>query len=80
MNPQALRDGGLDSLAEDPQFVSVTRKELAEAINIGMEDMEGMAQGIVNGQSGKVTKRKRRPIPVPPGTTSTKPKESTSAV
>ncbi len=68
MNPQALRDGGLDSLAEDPQFVSVTRKELAEAINIGVEDMEGMAQGIVNGQSGKVTKRKRRPIPVPPGT------------
>uniref|UniRef100_A0A672LRP0 Voltage-dependent L-type calcium channel subunit alpha n=1 Tax=Sinocyclocheilus grahami TaxID=75366 RepID=A0A672LRP0_SINGR len=80
MNPQALRDGGLDSLAEDPQFVSVTRKELAEAINIGVEDMEGMAQGIVNGQSGKVTKRKRRPIPVPPGTKSTKPKENTSAV
>uniref|UniRef100_A0A672LSD6 Voltage-dependent L-type calcium channel subunit alpha n=1 Tax=Sinocyclocheilus grahami TaxID=75366 RepID=A0A672LSD6_SINGR len=77
---QALRDGGLDSLAEDPQFVSVTRKELAEAINIGVEDMEGMAQGIVNGQSGKVTKRKRRPIPVPPGTKSTKPKENTSAV
>uniref|UniRef100_A0A8C2L4M9 Voltage-dependent L-type calcium channel subunit alpha n=1 Tax=Cyprinus carpio TaxID=7962 RepID=A0A8C2L4M9_CYPCA len=47
MNPQALRDGGLDSLAEDPKFVSVTRKELAEAINIGMEDMEGMAQGII---------------------------------
>uniref|UniRef100_A0A671MIB9 Voltage-dependent L-type calcium channel subunit alpha n=1 Tax=Sinocyclocheilus anshuiensis TaxID=1608454 RepID=A0A671MIB9_9TELE len=80
MNPQALRDGGLDSLAEDPQFVSVTRKELAEAINIGVEDMEGMAQGIVNGQSGKVTKRKRRPIPVPPGTKSTKPKENISAV
>uniref|UniRef100_A0A8C1KN16 Voltage-dependent L-type calcium channel subunit alpha n=1 Tax=Cyprinus carpio TaxID=7962 RepID=A0A8C1KN16_CYPCA len=80
MNPQALRDGGLDSLAEDPKFVSVTRKELAEAINIGMEDMEGMAQGIVNRQSGKVTKRKRRPIPVPPGTKSTKPKENTSAV
>uniref|UniRef100_A0A8C1KQ09 Voltage-dependent L-type calcium channel subunit alpha n=1 Tax=Cyprinus carpio TaxID=7962 RepID=A0A8C1KQ09_CYPCA len=77
---QALRDGGLDSLAEDPKFVSVTRKELAEAINIGMEDMEGMAQGIVNRQSGKVTKRKRRPIPVPPGTKSTKPKENTSAV
>ncbi len=80
MNPQALRDGGLDSLAEDPQFVSVTRKELAEAINIGEEDMEGMAQGIVNGQSSKITKRKRRPIPVPPGTKSTKPKENTSAV
>uniref|UniRef100_A0A671PJU7 Voltage-dependent L-type calcium channel subunit alpha n=1 Tax=Sinocyclocheilus anshuiensis TaxID=1608454 RepID=A0A671PJU7_9TELE len=80
MNPQALRDGGLDSLAEDPQFVFVTRKELAEAINIGVEDMEGMAQSIVNGQSGKVTKRKRRPIPIPPGTKSTKPKENTSAV
>uniref|UniRef100_A0A672P9U1 Voltage-dependent L-type calcium channel subunit alpha n=1 Tax=Sinocyclocheilus grahami TaxID=75366 RepID=A0A672P9U1_SINGR len=80
MNPQALRDGGLDSLAEDPQFVFVTRKELAEAITIGVEDMEGMAQSIVNGQSGKVTKRKRRPIPIPPGTKSTKPKENTSAV
>uniref|UniRef100_A0A8C1LQ33 Voltage-dependent L-type calcium channel subunit alpha n=1 Tax=Cyprinus carpio TaxID=7962 RepID=A0A8C1LQ33_CYPCA len=67
MNPQALRDGGLDSLAEDPQFVYVTRKELAEAINIGVEDMEGMAQRIVNGQSSKVTKRKCRPIPIPPG-------------
>ncbi|KAL0185901.1 hypothetical protein M9458_017571, partial [Cirrhinus mrigala] len=76
----ALRDGGLDSLAEDPQFVSVTRKELAEAINVGVEDMEGMAKSIVNEQSGKVTKRKRRPIPVPPGAKSTKPKESTSAV
>ncbi|XP_056319530.1 calcium channel, voltage-dependent, L type, alpha 1S subunit, b [Danio aesculapii] len=73
---QALRDGGLESLAEDPQFVSVTRKELAEAVNIGMEDMESVAQGIVNGQSGKVTKRKRRPIPVPPS----KAKEATSAV
>lgn len=76
MNSQALRDGGLESLAEDPQFVSVTRKELAEAVNVGMEDMESMAQGIVNGQSGKVTKRKRRPIPVPPS----KAKEATSAV
>ncbi|ROL49181.1 Dihydropyridine-sensitive L-type skeletal muscle calcium channel subunit alpha-1 [Anabarilius grahami] len=77
---QALRDGGLDSLADDPQFVSVTRKELTEAINIGVADMEGMAQGIVNGQSGKVTKRKRRPIPVPPGTKPAKPNEDTSAV
>lgn len=67
-------------MAEDPQFVSVTRKELAEAINIGVEDMEGMAQGIVNGQSGKVTKRKRRPIPVPPGTKPAKANEDTSAV
>ncbi|TRY66853.1 hypothetical protein DNTS_033024 [Danionella cerebrum] len=75
---QALRDGGLDSLAEDPQFVSVTKKELAEAIDIGLEDMESMAQGLVNGKSGKVTKRKRRPIPVPPVTKSAK--DETSAV
>lgn len=67
-------------MADDPQFVSVTRKELAEAINIGVADMEGMAQGIVNGQSGKVTKRKRRPIPVLPGTKPAKPNEDTSAV
>ncbi|XP_051949885.1 calcium channel, voltage-dependent, L type, alpha 1S subunit, b [Xyrauchen texanus] len=77
---QALRDGGLDSLAEDLKFVSVTRKELAEAINIGIEDMEGMAKGILNGQNGKETKRKRRPIPVPPSVKPAKPKEDTSAV
>ncbi|XP_051508518.1 calcium channel, voltage-dependent, L type, alpha 1S subunit, b [Myxocyprinus asiaticus] len=77
---QALRDGGLDSLAEDLKFVSVTRKELAEAINIGIEDMEGMAKGILNGQNGKETKRKRRPIPVPPDIKPAKPKEDTSAV
>ncbi|XP_057213026.1 calcium channel, voltage-dependent, L type, alpha 1S subunit, b [Triplophysa rosa] len=74
---QALRHGGLDSLAEDPKFVSVTRKELAEAINIGLEDMEGLAKGILNGQTPKAPKRRRRPIPVPP---SAKPKEDTTAV
>lgn len=75
--PQALRHGGLDSLAEDPKFVSVTRKELSEATHIGLEDMEGLAKGILHGQTPKAPKRRRRPIPVPPNA---KPKEDTTAV
>ncbi|XP_065103146.1 calcium channel, voltage-dependent, L type, alpha 1S subunit, b [Paramisgurnus dabryanus] len=74
---QALRGGGLDSLAEDPKFVSVARKELSEAINIGLDDMEGLAKDILKEKCPNPPKRKRRPIPVPP---SAKPREDTSAV
>ncbi|XP_073723927.1 calcium channel, voltage-dependent, L type, alpha 1S subunit, b [Misgurnus anguillicaudatus] len=74
---EALRGGGLDSLADDPKFVSVTRKELSEAINIGLDDMEGLAKGILKEKCPNPPKRKRRPIPVPP---SAKPREDTSAV
>ena len=60
--------GGLDSLAKDPTFVSVAKQEMAEAMHMPVTDMEGVAQGILNGRSGRVTavKRKRRPIPTPP--------------
>ncbi|XP_036435156.1 calcium channel, voltage-dependent, L type, alpha 1S subunit, b [Colossoma macropomum] len=77
---QTLRDGGLDTLAEDPKFVSVTKKEMAEALNISVEDMEGVAKGMLNGRSGKPVKRKRRPIPVPPSAKPAEPKDPTTAV
>lgn len=45
-------------------------------------EMEGAAQGILNGRTGRVTKRKRRPIPVPPSTPAKpqEPAEATSQV
>uniref|UniRef100_A0A667X197 Voltage-dependent L-type calcium channel subunit alpha n=1 Tax=Myripristis murdjan TaxID=586833 RepID=A0A667X197_9TELE len=66
-NAFALIEGGLASLARDPGFVSVTKKEMAEAMRIPMAEMEGMAQGILSGRSGQSTSvKKRRPVPVPP--------------
>ncbi|XP_072537832.1 calcium channel, voltage-dependent, L type, alpha 1S subunit, b isoform X1 [Salminus brasiliensis] len=77
---QTLRDSGLDPLAEDPKFVSVTKQEMVEAMKISMEDMEGVAKGILNGRSGQPVKRKRRPIPVPPSAKPAEPKDATTAV
>uniref|UniRef100_A0A4W4FYL9 Voltage-dependent L-type calcium channel subunit alpha n=1 Tax=Electrophorus electricus TaxID=8005 RepID=A0A4W4FYL9_ELEEL len=57
--PQTLRDGGLETLADNPKFVSVTKKEMAESLQISIADMEGMAKGILNEQSGNVVKRKK---------------------
>ncbi|MCI4380806.1 hypothetical protein PGIGA_G00244170 [Pangasianodon gigas] len=77
---QALRNGGLETLAEDPKFVAVTKKEMAEAMNISVGDMEGAAQDLLNEKGGKVVKRKRRPIPVPPSTKPAESNEATTAV
>lgn len=64
---QALVQGGLASLAKDADFVSATKREMAEAMHIPVTQMEGMAQGILNERSGSVASvKKRRPIPVPP--------------
>lgn len=63
---QSLKDGGLVTLARDPAFVAMTREEMSEAIQMDVPEMEGAAKGILNGRSGRETKRKRRPIPVPP--------------
>uniref|UniRef100_A0A3B1K9Y5 Voltage-dependent L-type calcium channel subunit alpha n=1 Tax=Astyanax mexicanus TaxID=7994 RepID=A0A3B1K9Y5_ASTMX len=65
---QTLRDSGLDPLAEDPKFVSVTKQEMSAAMNISLEEMEGVAKGILSERSSQPVRRKRRPIPVPPGT------------
>ncbi|XP_017324467.1 calcium channel, voltage-dependent, L type, alpha 1S subunit, b isoform X2 [Ictalurus punctatus] len=77
---QALRNGGLETLAEDPKFVAVTKKEMAEAMNISVSDMEGAAQGLLNENGGKTMKRKRRPIPVPPSAKPAESNEATTAV
>uniref|UniRef100_A0A4W6F8S2 Voltage-dependent L-type calcium channel subunit alpha n=1 Tax=Lates calcarifer TaxID=8187 RepID=A0A4W6F8S2_LATCA len=54
--------GGLGSLARDAGFVSVAKKEMAEAMHIPITEMEGVARGILNERSGSVTSvKKRRP-------------------
>uniref|UniRef100_A0AAY4D7J0 Voltage-dependent L-type calcium channel subunit alpha n=1 Tax=Denticeps clupeoides TaxID=299321 RepID=A0AAY4D7J0_9TELE len=68
---EALRDGGLGPLAQDHNFVSVTRQEMADALNINVVDMEWVARGILNGRSSK-----RRPVPAEPE----EPAEATSQV
>uniref|UniRef100_A0A3P8NRE6 Voltage-dependent L-type calcium channel subunit alpha n=1 Tax=Astatotilapia calliptera TaxID=8154 RepID=A0A3P8NRE6_ASTCA len=65
-NAFALEKSGLVSLARDPGFVSLTKKEMAEAMHISVSDMEGVAQGILKERSSSMTPvKKRRPIPVP---------------
>ncbi|KAI1893156.1 hypothetical protein AGOR_G00141010 [Albula goreensis] len=61
-----LAEGGLDTLAQDPQFMAVTRQEMADALLVDVEDMESAARALLNGRTGRVVKRKRRPIPTPP--------------
>uniref|UniRef100_A0A8D2ZK28 Voltage-dependent L-type calcium channel subunit alpha n=1 Tax=Scophthalmus maximus TaxID=52904 RepID=A0A8D2ZK28_SCOMX len=58
---QALVEGGLASQARDGDFVSVTKREMADAIHIPIPEMEGLARGILNERSVK----KRRPVPEP---------------
>uniref|UniRef100_A0A3Q2WCL3 Voltage-dependent L-type calcium channel subunit alpha n=1 Tax=Haplochromis burtoni TaxID=8153 RepID=A0A3Q2WCL3_HAPBU len=61
---RALEKSGLVSLARDPGFVSLTKKEMAEAMHISVSDMEGVAQGILKERSSSMTPvKKRRPIP-----------------
>uniref|UniRef100_A0A8B9LMI9 Calcium channel, voltage-dependent, L type, alpha 1S subunit, b n=1 Tax=Astyanax mexicanus TaxID=7994 RepID=A0A8B9LMI9_ASTMX len=50
---QTLRDSGLDPLAEDPKFVSVTKQEMSAAMNISLEEMEGVAKGILSERSSQ---------------------------
>ncbi|XP_062855053.1 calcium channel, voltage-dependent, L type, alpha 1S subunit, b [Trichomycterus rosablanca] len=77
---QSLRDDGLETQSKDPKFVSVTKKVMAEVMNVSIDNMERAAQDIVNGRSGKMPKRKRRPIPIPPSAKPDETKEATTAV
>uniref|UniRef100_A0A3B3X020 Voltage-dependent L-type calcium channel subunit alpha n=1 Tax=Poecilia mexicana TaxID=48701 RepID=A0A3B3X020_9TELE len=66
-SPQALEMGGLASLSKDPAFVSVTKKEMADAMHMPVSEMEGVARGILSERSDSVPSvKKRRPVPVPP--------------
>uniref|UniRef100_A0A8C4HFH5 Voltage-dependent L-type calcium channel subunit alpha n=1 Tax=Dicentrarchus labrax TaxID=13489 RepID=A0A8C4HFH5_DICLA len=51
---QALVKGGLGSLAKDPDFVTVTKKEMADAMRTTVDDMESVAQGILSERSGSI--------------------------
>uniref|UniRef100_A0A674C6M5 Voltage-dependent L-type calcium channel subunit alpha n=1 Tax=Salmo trutta TaxID=8032 RepID=A0A674C6M5_SALTR len=60
---QVLINGGLESLARDPRFVSVTKQEMAEALNFDPVDMESSATELMNGRRGRVTTPPIRPPP-----------------
>lgn len=64
---QALVEGGLASLARDPDFVSVTKREMADAMHTTVDEMEAVARGILSEPpSCSASVRKKRPLPVPP--------------
>uniref|UniRef100_A0A8C7TN08 Voltage-dependent L-type calcium channel subunit alpha n=1 Tax=Oncorhynchus mykiss TaxID=8022 RepID=A0A8C7TN08_ONCMY len=56
-----LINGGLESLARDPRFVSVTKREMAEALNFDPMDMESSATELMNGRRGSVVTPPIRP-------------------
>uniref|UniRef100_A0A8C7UR62 Voltage-dependent L-type calcium channel subunit alpha n=1 Tax=Oncorhynchus mykiss TaxID=8022 RepID=A0A8C7UR62_ONCMY len=58
---QVLINGGLESLARDSCFVSVTKQEMAEALNFDPVDMESSATDLMNGRRGRVTTPPIRP-------------------
>ncbi|KAG7520273.1 dihydropyridine-sensitive L-type skeletal muscle calcium channel subunit alpha-1-like [Solea senegalensis] len=59
--------GGLGSMARDEAFVSATKQEMAEAMRIPVNEMEGLARGILKERSDSIPSvKKRRPIPAPP--------------
>ncbi|XP_041084014.1 voltage-dependent L-type calcium channel subunit alpha-1S-like isoform X1 [Polyodon spathula] len=69
---EVLIGGGLEVLARDPQFVAVTKQELADAIHIDLAEMEGAAMVLLNGRRGRVVKT--RPCPqTRPGSSTTLP-------
>lgn len=77
--PKALVEGGLASLANDPHFVSVTKREMADAMNTTVDDMESVAQGILSQQAGSIPSvKKRRPVPAPPPAPSTAAQTATA--
>uniref|UniRef100_A0AAQ5ZW69 Voltage-dependent L-type calcium channel subunit alpha n=1 Tax=Amphiprion ocellaris TaxID=80972 RepID=A0AAQ5ZW69_AMPOC len=57
---QALVKGGLVSQARDPGFVSVTKREMADAMRMPIAHMEGMAQGILSERSSSSASVKKR--------------------
>uniref|UniRef100_A0A674E1H4 Voltage-dependent L-type calcium channel subunit alpha n=1 Tax=Salmo trutta TaxID=8032 RepID=A0A674E1H4_SALTR len=51
---EVLINGGLESLARDPRFVSVTKREMTEALNFDPVDMESSATELMNGRRGSI--------------------------
>uniref|UniRef100_A0A4W5KU88 Voltage-dependent L-type calcium channel subunit alpha n=1 Tax=Hucho hucho TaxID=62062 RepID=A0A4W5KU88_9TELE len=61
VNNNVLINGGLESLARDPRFVSVTKREMSEALNFDPVDMESSATELMNGRRGSVATPPIRP-------------------
>ncbi|KAK1152751.1 voltage-dependent L-type calcium channel subunit alpha-1S-like [Acipenser oxyrinchus oxyrinchus] len=66
---EVLIGGGLEVLARDPQFVAVTKQELADAIHIDLAEMEGAAMVLLNGRRGRVVKTRSCPQTRPSSST-----------
>lgn len=65
---EALFKGGAPSLAGDPGFVTVAKREMADAMHVPVSEMEGAAHSLLKEHSAsQVSVKKKRPIPLPPG-------------
>lgn len=58
--PQALIAGGLASLASDGHFVSVTKAEMAAALNMDLAALERKSAAVLNKRKGQRLFRKRK--------------------
>ncbi|XP_063064429.1 dihydropyridine-sensitive L-type skeletal muscle calcium channel subunit alpha-1-like [Engraulis encrasicolus] len=79
---QHLKESGLVTLARDPAYIAMARNEMSEAVQMDMPEMEGAAQVIIKAPPvapARPSRRKRRPIPVPPSS-STDTGEATTQV
>uniref|UniRef100_A0A8C7KYT9 Voltage-dependent L-type calcium channel subunit alpha n=1 Tax=Oncorhynchus kisutch TaxID=8019 RepID=A0A8C7KYT9_ONCKI len=61
VNNNVLINGGLESLARDPRFVSVTKREMAEALNFDPLELESSATELMNDRRGSVVTCPIRP-------------------
>lgn len=65
-------------MAGDPNFLSVTRQEMADAMNFDPDDMENSATDLLNGRRGRVVKRKKQPALSSHGSELSEPSQSTT--
>ncbi len=67
---QALTAGGLESLASDGRFVSVTKAEMAEALQMDLTVLERKSAAVLNNKrKGQCVFRKRKtPVSRPDNT------------
>ncbi|XP_016119663.1 voltage-dependent L-type calcium channel subunit alpha-1S-like, partial [Sinocyclocheilus grahami] len=59
---EALTAGGLESLASDWRFVSVTKAEMAEALHVDLAVLERKSAAVLNKRKGQCVSRKRETL------------------
>lgn len=65
MSQQILVSNGLEALAEDHLFISVAKRDLAEALQLDLDDIEHAAATLLKDHQGHVTGgREHRPISI----------------